>query len=274
MDIRCMDAADLDVALVWAAQEGWNPGRHDAATFLAADPAGFLVGEIGGEPAAVIACVRYGEAFGFVGIYIVRSDLRATGLGIEIWRAGHEHLGDRTVGLDAVDAQVANYERSGYAAGPHTYRYRAERGGDVSGPDAGIEPVGYEDVAALDARAFPAPREGFLRAWLDQPDARVVGLRRDGELAGYGVRRRCREGCKIGPLFAADADTAGRLLDGLVADLDEPYTLDVPRTNAEATELAERRGMTTVFRTSRMYRGEPPVYEPDLVFGVTTLELG
>jgi hypothetical protein len=230
---------------------------------------------IGGqEPAAMIACVRYGEAFGFVGLYLVRPDLRGRGLGTEIWRAGHEILGDRTVGLDAVDAQVANYERDGYVAGGHTYRYRAARGSEGVRPHEGVEPVEYEDVAGLDARAFPAPRGAFLRPWLAQPEARALGLRRDGHLIGYGVRRRCREGWKIGPLFATDAVAAEALLDGLVAGLEEPYTLDVPRPNPAATGLAERRGMTPVFRTSRMYRGEPPTYEPDLVFGVTTLELG
>jgi hypothetical protein len=274
MDIRRMDATDVELVLDWAAAEGWNPGRHDAAPFLAADRDGFLVGELDGEPAAVIACVRYGEAFGFVGLYIVRADQRGRGLGMEIWRAGHERFGDCTTGLDAVDAQISTYERSGYVAAGHTYRYRAERSG--APPPAGepIDAVAYEEVAALDARAFPAPREGFLRAWLAQPEGAALGLRRDGALAGYGVLRCCRQGYKVGPLFAPDPAGAEGLLDGLVAGLEEPYTMDVPRANAAATELAERRGMTPVFRTSRMYRGDPPRYESDLVFGVTSLELG
>src|SRR5262249_13197498 len=145
MEIRRMDLADVELALEWAAAEGWNPGRHDAAPFLAADPEGFLIGELDGEPAAMIACVRYGAAFGFVGLYLVRPDLRGKGLGIEIWRAGHERFGERTVGLDAVDAQVANYERSGYVAGRHTYRYRSESGGAGAGRAERIEPVRYED---------------------------------------------------------------------------------------------------------------------------------
>jgi GNAT acetyltransferase-like protein/acetyltransferase (GNAT) family protein len=274
MEIRRMNPADVELALEWAAAEGWNPGRHDATPFLAADPGGFLIGELDGEPAAMIACVRYGTAFGFVGLYLVRPDLRGNGLGIEIWRAGHERFGDRAVGLDAVDAQVANYERAGYVAAGHTYRYRSESGGADAGRAERIEPVRYEDVASFDARAFLGPREAFLRGWLAQPEARVLGLLRDGELAAYGVRRRCREGCKIGPLFATDATGAEALLDALVAGLDEPYTLDVPRGNAAATALVERRGMTPVFRTSRMYRGDAPDYARELVFGVTTLELG
>jgi hypothetical protein len=269
-----MGVEEAELALEWAAAEGWNPGRHDAGAFLAADPDGFLVGELGGEPAATIGCVRYGDGFGFVGLCIVRRELRGRRLGMELWRAGHERFGDRTVGLDAVDAQVANYQRSGYVAAGHTYRYRAERGGAPADGGGQIAPVDYEDAAGLDARAFPGPREAFLRAWLAQPEGRALGLHRDGDLAGYGVLRRCREGRTVGPLFAVDASAAERVLDGLVAGLEEPYTLDVPRDNFAATELAERRGMEPIFRVSRMYRADPPRHERDLVFGVTSLQLG
>ncbi len=269
-----MEPADVEIALEWAAIEGWNPGRHDAIPFRAADPNGFLIGTIDAAPAAVISCVRYGEGFGFVGLYIVRTDIRDHGHGIEIWNAGHERFGERTVGLDSVDEQVTNYERDEYRSAGHTYRYRAESGGPAANPPPGIEPVRYEDVVELDRRCFPAAREEFLRSWLARPEGRALGLRRNGELAGYGVLRRCREGYKIGPLFAADAAAAEALLDALVAGIERPYTVDVPRANAAGTELMEGRGMLPVFRTSRMYRGEPPEIDHDSIFGVTTLELG
>ena len=35
--IRPMRRADLDIAIDWAAAEGWNPGLDDAEAFLAAD---------------------------------------------------------------------------------------------------------------------------------------------------------------------------------------------------------------------------------------------
>jgi len=37
---------EIALAVDWAAAEGWNPGRADAACFATVDPAGFLVGEI------------------------------------------------------------------------------------------------------------------------------------------------------------------------------------------------------------------------------------
>ena len=47
---RTMTRAELDLALGWAAEEGWNPGLSDAAAFFAADPEGFLIAEQDGEP--------------------------------------------------------------------------------------------------------------------------------------------------------------------------------------------------------------------------------
>lgn len=272
--IRHATVADTELALDWAAGEGWNPGRHDAASFLAADPEGLLVGDLGGEPVAFIACVRYGSAYGAVGLYLVAPQRRGRGLGMQIWNAGHVHLGDRTRGLDAVDAQVANYARSGYVAGAHTYRYEGRPGAAAGTDREDVVALDGETAAAVDARAFPGPRAAFLRAWLDQPEARALALRRDGAAAGYGVLRRCRVGWKVGPLFAPDVAGAEALLDALVADLDEPYWLDVPRDNAAGTAMVQRRGMAPTFRTCRMYAGAPPTFDASLVFGVTSLELG
>lgn len=272
-----MEPADLELALDWAAGEGWNPGHGDARAFREADPGGLLMGYLGGEPVAAIACPRYDDAFGFVGLYLVRPDLRGRGLGMSVWRTGHDRLGERTTGLDAVDAQVSNYERSGYRVEGHTYRHR---GWGPAGPPAAelvpIRDVPWEELLALDARAFPAARESFLRAWIGAPGVRALALVREGSLAGYGVIRPCREGRKIGPLFAIDRAAAESILDGLLAEVrsDDPWWIDTPDTNPAAIAFAEDRGLEAGFRTARMYRGEPPDYERELVFGVTTLELG
>ncbi len=272
-----MEPADLELALEWAAGEGWNPGRRDALAFREADPQGLLMGFLEGQPVAAIACPRYDESFGFVGLYLVRSDMRGRGHGISVWRAGHDRFGERTSGLDAVEAQVSNYERSGYRVEGHTQRYMG-RGpaGRPAAELAGIDDVSWEELLAIDARAFPASREPFLRAWTAQPDVRALALVRDDAVAGFGVIRPCREGHKVGPLFAGDLAGADAILDGLIAELapEHPWWIDAPDTHPAAVELARERGLEPVFRTARMYRGEPPAYERDLVFGVTTLELG
>jgi len=70
--IRTMTRQEVNIAIAWAAEEGWNPGLHDADCFYAADPSGFLVGLLGDEPIATISVVKYGNSFGFLGFYIVK----------------------------------------------------------------------------------------------------------------------------------------------------------------------------------------------------------
>ena len=109
--IRTMTRHEVDVAVDWAAREGWNPGLADADCFYAADPDGFLIAYLDHEPAACISVVRYDSSFGFLGFYIVKPEMRGRGYGYQIWQAGMERLEGCTVGLDGVVAQQENYRR-------------------------------------------------------------------------------------------------------------------------------------------------------------------
>src|SRR6476660_9893534 len=121
--IRAMAAAEVALALDWAAAEGWNPGLADAGPFTAVDPEGFLIGELDGVPASIISAVNYDARFAFLGFYIVRPDLRGRGFGLRIWNAAVEHAGDRTIGLDGVVAQQDNYQKSGFRLAYPNVRY-------------------------------------------------------------------------------------------------------------------------------------------------------
>jgi hypothetical protein len=123
LHIRPMTRADLDVAVEWAAQEGWNPGLADAECFHAADPAGFLLGSLGAEPAGCISVVTYGAAFAFLGFYIVKPEIRGNGHGLALWQAGLARLDRHVVGLDGVIAQQHNYRRSGFVLAHRNIRF-------------------------------------------------------------------------------------------------------------------------------------------------------
>ena len=74
-----MSRTDVEFAIRLAADEGWNPGLHDAAAFFDADPEGFLVGILDGRPIGCISAVRYPDRFGFIGLYIVVPEHRGKG---------------------------------------------------------------------------------------------------------------------------------------------------------------------------------------------------
>ncbi len=273
--IRTMTPADLDLAVDWAAGEGWNPGLDDAEAFRTADPDGFLIGELAGEPVGCISVVAYGEGFGFLGFYIVRPDFRGKGYGIRIWQAGMDRLKGRNVGLDGVVAQQDNYRRSDFQYAYANERFEGTGGGTAPGGVVELADVPFERVAAYDREMFLAPRDAFLRTWIARPGGRALGVVDGGTLRGFGVIRPCRSGHKIGPLFADSPDIAERLFANLIAGVPgEPVFLDVPRPNAAAVALARRHGMAPVFETARMYTKGDPGVPVERVFGVTTFELG
>ncbi len=273
--IRPMTRSEIDLALDWAADEGWNPGLHDADGFHAADPGGFLLGLLDGEPVASISAVRYGADFGFFGFYIVRPPYRGRGYGLRLWQAGVQRLADRTIGLDGVVAQQDNYRRSDFVYAHGNQRYRGiARGGTPQGLTP-VHDVPFAQLLDYDTRCFGCPRPAFLRRWLQPPAGTALAVRDDERLLGYGVIRACRQGHKVGPLFADNAEVAQALMQGLAATVaNETVFLDVPLPNAAALALAHRHDMEPVFETARMYRGEAPAIPVDSVFGVTTFELG
>lgn len=273
--IRTMTQADLDLAVEWAAGEGWNPGLDDALAFRVADPDGFLIGEVAGEPVGCVSVVAYGGGFGFLGFYIVRPEFRGVGYGIRIWQAGMERLAGRNVGLDGVVAQQDNYRRSGFRYAYANERFEGTGGGTAPGGVVELADVPFERIAAYDREIFLAPRDTFLRTWIARPGGRALGVAEGGTLRGFGVIRPCRSGHKIGPLFADSPGIAERLFANLIAGVPgEPVYLDVPRPNAEAVALARRHGMAPVFETARMYTKGDPGVPVERVFGVTTFELG
>jgi len=275
--IRTMRPDEIQLAIDWAAAEGWNPGIGDAACFASVDPEGFLIAELDGAPAATVSCVNYDARFAFLGFYIVRADLRGKGYGLRIWDAAIAHAGTRVIGLDGVTAQQENYKKSGFQLAYANVRC----GGTVAAsaaPRADIIELSDVPIAAVeagDAMVFPAPRSAFLRTWIGSPGHIGCAVMGDGRLSSWGVIRPCRIGFKIGPLVADDRVGAEAVLSALIARVGGgEIFLDVSAINHEAAALARDFGLAPVFETARMYTGAIPPLRLERVFGVTTFELG
>jgi hypothetical protein len=275
--IRTMRPDEISIAVNWAAAEGWNPGLADDVCFAVADPEGFFIGEVDGVPAATVSCVNYGADFAFLGFYIVREDLRGRGYGLRIWKAAIAHAGPRVIGLDGVVTQQNNYRKSGFELAYANIRY----GGMVAGSNANkagvvaLSEIPLATVAAYDATVFPAARPAFLHAWIGSPGHVGRALVRDGQLVGWGVIRTCRNGRKIGPLFADDRAAAKAILSALLADAGGgEFFLDVPSINSDAVALAQELGLAPSFETARMYTGAIRPLRLNRIFGVTSFELG
>ncbi|MFY9328421.1 MAG: GNAT family N-acetyltransferase [Georgfuchsia sp.] len=284
--MRNMTRSEVDELVGWAAREGWNPGLHDADLFWATDPGAFIAADVDGELIGGGAITSYSGEFGFMGFFIVRPEYRGLGLGNALWHARRERLLARlrpgaSIGMDGVFTMQDYYAHGGFVFSHRDIRFRAEIAARrVARPvnDKSIVPlaaVPFDQLLDYDRACFPASRPTFLSGWIAQPDALALACQRDGKLSGYGVVRRCGEGCKIGPLFADDA-LAAEVLYTRLAEFAAggPLFLDVPENNPAAIKLAHQHQMTEVFGCARMYLGPPPALAHERVFGVTTFELG
>lgn len=272
-----MTRGELDVAIAWAAAEGWNPGLHDADCFYGADPNGFLMGFQNNQPIASISAVKYGESFGFIGFYIVKPGFRGQGYGLAIWQAALSYLKGRSVGLDGVVAQQDNYIKSGFSLAHRNIRYEGVGNGKSS--DFGCVSLAEVPTTMLieyDRRFFPEERSRFIQCWSTQPASHGVGMLQEQTLVGYGILRPSQSGYKIGPLFADTAAIADQIFQTLVAKVPvgSSFCLDVPEANGAAVALAKRYGMDYGFETARMYTQQDPGLPLDRIFGITTFELG
>jgi GNAT superfamily N-acetyltransferase len=278
MQIRPMTRPELDLGIEWAAQEGWNPGLHDADTFHAADPEGFLLARLDGEPVGMVSAVHYGAGFGFLGFYIVGPPFRGQGHGTALWRAAMQRFVGRVVGLDGVVAQQDNYRKSGFELAWNNVRY--EGAAPARTPAAPsivpLHELPLQAVLDYDAVFFADDRRTFTRHWVAQRGSTALAVRCGGRLAGYGVIRPARSGHKIGPLFADDAQAAEQLYQALVSQVPQGTTvqIDIPACNPLALALVHAQGLAPVFETARMYTGPMPALPMQRLFGVTSFELG
>jgi GNAT superfamily N-acetyltransferase len=281
-----MDRSEVDELVSWAAREGWNPGLHDADIFWATDPEAFIAADLHGEMIGGGAITSYDGKYGFMGFFIVRPEYRGQGLGDVLWHFRREKLLERlqpntTIGLDGVFEMQSYYAKGGFVFSHRNIRYRnvftdtPKSALNNDGNIVALAEVPFDQVMAYDRACFPAARPTFLQAWISQPDALALGYLRDGKLAGYGVVRRCGDGCKVGPLFADDSIVAESLYMHLAEFASgEALYLDTPENNPAAVNLVAKYKMSEVFGTARMYLGQPPSIAHERIFGVTTFELG
>ena len=272
-----MNPSQVQMAIDWANNEGWNPGLLDAACFYQADPQGFFIGLLNGHPIAVGSAIVYDDNFAFCGLYIVKKEFRGQGYGIQLTEERLKYTGGRITGIDGVLANIDKYKRLGYVEAYKNIRYifTAKPSAGRNAPIVDLQSVPFADLEVFDRRYFPASRPQFLKNWIAQPGSKAFGYIEKGKLRGYGVIRKGIEGYKIGPLFAATAFIAELLLAQLSSYAGNgPVFLDIPEPNQDAQALVRQFNMTPNFIVMRMYRNGFPSMDLQGIYGMTSFEIG
>ncbi len=274
MQVRNMTLSDLGMVLGWAQDEGWNPGRSDAAAFWAADPGGFFLADVDGTPAAAISVVNHSAEHAFLGLYICRPAFRGQGYGKALWDAALRHAGSRSVTLEGVPDQQDNYRRSGFQHLGTTVRYRI-RLAHAPVTSRTMTSSVTDQMMALDAKAVGYTRPAFASSWFaGGVDRQTIVLPDVDQELAFATYRLCADGAKIGPLYAHTPQHARALLHAEPFEQHGDTFIDVPQDCAPLSELVQELGGVPVFETARMVRGLAACAHPPLFHSVCTLELG
>lgn len=281
LEFQRLDLAGLKSLVGLAIEEGWNPGPHDADAFWSADPEGFYGFYHENELIAGGAIVSYEGAFGFMGLFIVKQDYRAQGIGRKLWYKRRDMLLSRlkegaSIGMDGVVAMQPFYQEGGFELAFRDQRY--EKIGlalDISPQVSPIEEKDIPDILRYDEPCFGVPRHRFMQSWLSLPDRWTFKYSTGNEIQGYAVVRKVSSGYKIGPLFADHNEIAEALYRAcLNAAVGEPVYFDIPLVNQEAVNIVKKYNAKYVLECGRMYYSHPPEIDMKKVYGITTFELG
>jgi len=257
--IRPMGRDDLPFAVAAAAREGWPTVAALFEVYLAHDPEGCFVAEIGGAAAGMVTSTRYRRT-GWIGNVIVEPPFRRRGLGERLTRHALDRLageGVATVRLEADPPGVGIYHRLGFADEVRSLRFRRD-GSSALPPTTArpLSPADRETVADFDATHFGDDGSRLLDLLVAWARAGYV-LERGGELAGYALATPVRRGTRIGPCIAVDPPAAAELFGALLRHgLTGEVSLGVVEANADGCALLAGLGFAPTPGSRRMVWGK------------------
>lgn len=240
--VRHMHESDLNFAAERTANEGWTTeARTEFEGFLAHDPHGCLVAEVGGQRLGICVATPYGKA-GFIGELIVAQEWRRRGIGQHLMERAICYLhgrGVQRVFLDGVPLAVPLYERLGFRKIARSLRFVGTMTGSAH---RDVRPMNAEDLPAvlkLDYEAFGADRGFFLQHRLSlYPELSQV-LECRGQIVGFILGRRGPDWVAAGPwVVGPGAEQPDHLLESLALEA-ESVTIGVGvlETNTAAIQI-------------------------------------
>jgi len=239
--IRGMSAADIDFASGLVHAAGWASESMDSfSAFLAHDPGGCFIAEVGGERGGVCIATKY-ERHGFIGELVVSKHLRLLGLGQLLFQKALDYLlaaGLESIGLDGDLNAVSFYEKMGFRKVCRSLRFRGKFRGKKHAHVRPLRPDELDRLCGLDRDFFGDDRSFFLRRRLERFPRNCLVAERDGEMRGWIMARPGDNLLAVGPWAAIVPEEAGPLLEHLASEHgSEAMRVGVLDRNAGAVRL-------------------------------------
>jgi GNAT superfamily N-acetyltransferase len=256
----------------------WNQTARDWARFLDEAPDGARIATVDGRVVGTAATIRYGDAFGWIGMVLVDPAARGRGIGTRLFDEALGLLSDIPVArLDATPAGYPLYLKRGFVEEYRLHRMTITSAASRQPVAAGVRAVRPDDLTgmlAVDVTAFGAARATMLR-WMLEGAPEMAWLADDGtRVRGFVLGRHGHVFDHIGPVIAADVDTAAALTVAALAATSRPVVLDATPHVPGWLEWLTSRGFVEQRELIRMTRGAAPATERERQFAILGPEFG
>jgi ribosomal protein S18 acetylase RimI-like enzyme len=276
--IRRLGPEDLEDCAALSVDRGWSPERSKWSLLLEQAEA-FGIDAPDGGLAGSVVLARYGKDLASVGMMLVATRYSRRGLG----RALMEHLLAAAAGakvtLFATDLGKPLYEKLGFQtigrSAAFVGRFRAARA-PADNSKMRSRPAVATDMAAIldiDMTAFGADR-GQILTRLPTFAEQLRVLETEAGTAGYAAAWRNTTSTVIGPVVAATAAGAERLIADLAAQVRGPIRIDLDPDGPELPRWAIAHGLEPVSLNAVMASGDwNPRGNPDWLYAPISVAL-
>ncbi len=279
MSVRPLADADLEAAMALSAEAGWNQTAEDWRFFFQFGRTLCLTRN--DKPVATAAILPYAPRFAWISMVLVTAAERRQGLAR--WLL-HRCIQDVVAGglvpvLDATPAGRSVYLGLGFRDAWAMRRLVGRADGGAA-PDAaiGIRPLldsDWPQLIALDAKVFGADRSALLQSLAQRLPQAALVAECQGRIAGFSLGRNGRVMAQLGPIVAADRDTAIVLARSMLSRVRGPVALDVPDSHTALAHWLVERGFSAERPLTRMVHQRAIAFDDTArLFAIAGPELG
>ena len=277
---RAFGAADLAAGARLVEQAGWNQVDDDWRCFVQRGTA-YAVEDAASRVVATAATLPY-AGVAWISMVLVDLDWRRRGIASGlIARCTRDLAAAGLVPvLDATPAGRTVYAGMDFLDVLGLQRWqRGDRADDAgASPAAGLRTMratDLDDVAALDARAFGAPRAWLIESLAARGAGFAAVMECDGRIIGAVLGRPGRKATQVGPIVATNEAAAVTLLRHAAASIAGPVFIDALDHHAALAAAIERAGFTKQRPYTRMaWRTDAIPGDPARYFAAAGPELG
>ncbi|MBG9588369.1 GNAT family N-acetyltransferase [Cytobacillus firmus] len=248
VELAELNQYDIPGLIDLSASVGWDYDEYEVRTLL---ESGRVFGHKNSEGRIVSssAIIPYDTKVASIGMVIVHEEFRGLGLAMEAVRKCAESInGDLSLMLIATKEGKPLYEKVGFKTVDFISKFLCDQFVPVHSQDHDgvfIEDFNQSDFAKLvnlDGAAFGDKRSVFLRNRISQSKQCLVVKNNNGEIIGYGLSIQGPVNLILGPIAAADSDTAAIIAEKLALHHEGKLRIDVPEGRKDFMSYLERSG--------------------------------